>query len=500
MMCGDLISCLFCFLHRIKRYLLKVTEMKARINLIYLSTVIGIVAIILAILNIGKGLKPSIINDTTNVLASKHISGNVNEVFTNPLIIFILQLIVIILVCQVFVALIRKFGQPAVIGEMIAGIVLGPSIVGNFLPEVNAFIFPKTSLGNLQMVSQIGLILFMFVVGMELNIESLKKKAKAAVVISHASILVPYLLGVGLALFTYRHYAPGNIAFHAFALFCGIAMSITAFPVLARIIKERNMVHTKLGTIALTCAAADDITAWCLLAFVIAIVKAGSLAASLYTILLTITFISAMIYVVKPWLKNMFEKKNAEGKINRSTIAVMFIVLLLSAFVGEVIGIHALFGAFLAGVIMPVSHKFREQVTAKVEDVATVLFLPLFFVFTGLRTEIGLLNDTASWGVCAVITLLAILGKFGGSALAAKVTGESHYNSLAIGALMNTRGLVELVVLNIGYDLGILTPQLFTMFVIMALITTFMTNSILNILNRRFPKEAKEVFDSVGYK
>lgn len=459
----------------------------------YFVTLFGAIGAILLILNIGKDFSPELISPATAVAAEKHLSSGAHHAFTSPLIIFILQLIVIILMVQVFVALVKKIGQPAVIGEIIAGILLGPSLLGKLFPQVSHFIFPKESLGNLQMLSQVGLVLFMFVIGMELNLEALKKKAKAAVIISHASIVIPYLLGVALALFLYKSYAPGNIRFYAFALFCGIAMSITAFPVLARIIKERNMVNTRLGTIAITCAAADDITAWCLLAFVIAIVKAGSLSASLYTILLTIAFIATMIYIVKPVLKKIIERRNTNSKLNRSSIAFVFITLLLSAFISELIGIHALFGAFLAGVIMPQSFNFREQIINKTEDVAIVLLLPLFFVFTGLRTEIGSLNDTASRIMCLAITAVAITGKFGGSALAAKLTGETTYNSLSIGTLMNTRGLVELVVLNIGYDLGILTPRLFTMFVLMALITTFMTNPLLNILNRKFPKEAAEL-------
>lgn len=465
-------------------------------SMFYVTMLAAIIASILFVLQLGKGLRSEVISTTTSAAAEKHISSSFLQAFSSPLIIFVMQLIVIILIAQVFVGVVKKIGQPAVIGEIIAGIVLGPSVVGNFFPEIGAFLFPRASLGNIQMLSQIGLILFMFVVGMELNLEALKKKARSAVIISHASILVPYLLGVILALFLYKYYSPANIPFYAFALFLGIAMSITAFPVLARIIKERDMVHTRLGTIALTCAAADDITAWCLLAFVIAIVKAGSMAASVYTIILTVVFIAAMLYLVKPLLKTLIGRKNADGRITRASIAIVFVVLLMSAFIAELIGIHALFGAFLAGVIMPHSFNFREQVTDKTEDVATVLLLPLFFVFTGLRTEIGLLNDAGSWVMCLVITAIAVIGKFGGSAIAARVTGESKYSSLAIGALMNTRGLVELVVLNIGYDLGILTPQLFTMFVLMALITTFMTSPVMNYLNHRFPKDAAEMYAS----
>jgi Kef-type K+ transport system membrane component KefB len=471
--------------------------MKLKLPLFYFSTLIVILSVIFIILNFGGNIQPKLFDQATNTAAEKQLAASAGQVFSNPLILFILQLIVIIITCQVFVVLVKKMGQPAVIGEMIAGIVLGPSLVGNFFPEFNAFLFPKSSMGNLQMVSQLGLILFMFVIGMELNIESLKKKAKAAVVISHASILIPYMLGVILALLLYKHYAPGNIQFYSFALFAGIAMSITAFPVLARIIKERNMVHTRLGTIALTCAAADDITAWCLLAFVIAVVKAGSIAASLYTLVLTIVFIVLMIYVVKPWLKKLMQSRSEDHKISRGTVGIVFMVLMISAFVSELIGIHALFGAFLAGATMPQINNFKEKVTNKTEDVATVLLLPLFFVFTGLRTQVGLLNSGADVIICLVIILVAIIGKFGGSALAAKLTGENNYNSLSIGALMNTRGLVELVVLNIGYDLGILTPQLFTMFVIMALVTTFMTNPVLNLINRFFPKEARALHENM---
>lgn len=474
--------------------MLKGIDMNVRLSgVFYFIMLIGIVSAILLILHIGNDMNSTTLIPAKLNAIQKHLTSHISQTFSSPVIIFILQLIVIIVASQVFAALFKMIGQPAVIGEIVAGIVLGPSLIGHFFPEISSFLFPKNALGNIQMLSQVGLILFMFIVGMELNLESLKNKAKAAVIISHASILMPYLLGVILALYLYRLYSPGNIPFYAFALFLGIAMSITAFPVLARIIKERNMVHTRLGTMVLTCAAADDITAWCLLAVVVAIVKAGSFNASLYTIGLTIIFIAIMLFVVKPLLRKAIEKKNADGKISRASIALVFIVLLLSALTSELIGIHALFGAFIAGVIMPQSFNFRDQITAKTEDVATILLLPLFFVFTGLRTEIGLLNDLGSWGVCLLITAVAVIGKFGGSALAAKVTGESTYSSLAIGTLMNTRGLVELVVLNIGYDLGVLSPQLFTMFVIMALITTFMTNPVMNLLNRMYPRDVAEL-------
>lgn len=409
--------------------------------------------------------------------------------FSHPLAVFILQVIIIIAVCQVFAYAFRKMGQPAVIGEMVAGIALGPSLLGAVAPNFSAFIFPVTSLGNLQLVAQVGLILFMFLIGMELDMNLVKKKAGTAVLISNAGIIVPYGLGIGLAYFMYKDYAPEHVPFYAFALFIGIAMSITAFPVLARIIRERGITNTKLGVIAMTSAAADDVAGWCLLALVIAVAKAGSLATSLYTIIAAVCYALIMLMVVRPLLRKLSQQKTEDKLIKRSTIALVFVVMLLSAYTSEVIGIHALFGAFLAGVCMPAEWSFRKLIIDKIEDVALVMLLPLFFVFTGLRTQVGLLNDPALWGMCAVIIIVAIAGKFGGSAAVARISGESGYTSLSIGALMNTRGLMELVILNIGYDLGILTPKVFTMMVLMAIVTTFMTSPILSLLERVYKRK-----------
>ncbi|MGZ4117122.1 MAG: cation:proton antiporter domain-containing protein, partial [Bacteroidia bacterium] len=402
---------------------------------------------------------------------------------THPLAILLLQIIVIIITARTFGFLFNKIGQPTVIGEVVAGIFLGPSIMGMWFPQYSEFLFPKASLATLQYFSQIGLMLFMFVVGMELDLKVLKTKAKDAVIISHASIIVPYTLGMCLAYFIYEEFAPANINFLSFSLFMGIAMSITAFPVLARIIQERGMTKTKLGAIAITCAAADDITAWCILAAVIAIVKAGSFSSSLFTIILALGYVFVMLKIVQPFVKKIGEVYSNKETLSLNIVAVIFGILLISSFITEVIGIHALFGAFIAGVIMPQSFSFRRILTEKVEYVALGLLLPLFFAFSGLRTQIGLLNDSHSWGICALIILIAIVGKFGGSMFAARFVGQSWRDSIAIGALMNTRGLVELIVLNIGYDLGVLSPVVFAMMVLMALITTFMTGPALDLIN-----------------
>lgn len=407
----------------------------------------------------------------------------------HPAGILLLQVIVIILFARLFGFLFKKIGQPSVIGEILAGIVLGPSLLGLYLPDVSQFLFPVSSLGNLQVLSQIGLILFMFVVGMELNLNVLKNKAHEAVVISHASIIVPFALGVGLAYFIYSSFAPQGVEFSSFALFLGISMSITAFPVLARIIQERGMQKSRLGAIAITCAAADDITAWCLLAVVIAIVKAGSVVSSVYTILLAVAYVLFMLKIVRPFLKRTEARFKPEKSISKSFLAIILLVLLISSFITEAIGIHALFGAFMAGTIMP-ENKLRTILAEKIEDLALVLLLPLFFVVTGLRTQIGLLNSPELWAVTLLIILVAIAGKFGGSTIAAKFVGQSWKDSMIIGSLMNTRGLMELVVLNIGYDLGILNAEVFAMMIIMALVTTFMTGPMLNIIQKIYKNQS----------
>lgn len=410
----------------------------------------------------------------------------------HPLALLLAQIVTIILIARLFGWICMKIKQPSVIGEMIAGIVLGPSLVGMYFPEFSAFLFPKESLGNLQFLSQIGLILFMYIVGMELDLSVLRKKAHDAVVISHASIIIPFALGIGLSYFIYKEFAPEGIQFTSFALFIAIAMSITAFPVLARIVQERNLQKTKLGTVVITCAAADDITAWCILAAVIAIVKAGSFESSLYVILMAIAYVFFMIKIVRPFLKRIGDLQAGKSTINKPMVAIFFLTLILSAYATEVIGIHALFGAFMAGAIMPENAKFRTLFIDKVEDVALVLLLPLFFVFTGLRTQIGLLNDGHLWITAGFIILTAVIGKFAGSALTARFLGINWKESLTIGALMNTRGLMELIVLNIGYDLGVLSPQIFAMMVIMALFTTFMTGPALDFINFLFKSKKDE--------
>lgn len=475
--------------------------MKKFKNIFFYTLIIGIFSFLIYwIISIGKNLE-----DGRGIISTIQSKGALQE-FIDSLLsnlnhsvgLLLLQIVVIIVVARIFGLIFKKIGQPMVIGEILAGIVLGPSLFGAYFPEVSEFLFPVSSLGNLSILSQIGLVLFMFVVGMELDLRILKNKAHEAVVISHASIIIPFALGVGLAYYIYLGHAPEHVEFSSFALFIGISMSITAFPVLARIIQERGIHKTKMGAVVITCAAADDITAWCLLAAVIAIVKAGSFVSSLYTIALAVAYVIVMLKVIKPFLKRVGELYQTEKSLSKNLVAIFFLVLLISAFITELIGIHALFGAFMAGVVMPDNTRFRNMFIDKIEDIALVVFLPLFFVISGLRTEIGLLNDLELWKITGVIILIAIIGKFVGSAVAAKFVGQNWRDSLTIGALMNTRGLMELVVLNIGYDLGVLNSEIFAMMVIMALVTTFMTGPSIDLINKIF-KSNKEVVNDKKY-
>ncbi|WP_116787379.1 cation:proton antiporter [Flavobacterium psychrotrophum] len=416
----------------------------------------------------------------------------INSMYHNlgdPLALLLVQIITILFVARLFGWICRKIGQPSVVGEMIAGIVLGPSLVGTYFPEYSGMLFPAASLPNLKYFSQVGLILFMYVVGMELDLSVLKNKAKDAVIISHASIIIPFTMGLGLAYFIYDQFAPADVAFSSFGLFMGIAMSITAFPVLARIVQERGLHRTRIGAMVITCAAADDITAWCILAAVIAIVKAGSFVSSLYIIGLSILYVGLMLGVVRPFLKRIGDLYSNKENITKPVVAIFFLTLLISAYTTEIIGIHALFGAFMAGAIMPENMRFRSIFIEKVEDVAQVMLLPLFFVFTGLKTQIGLLNDPYMWQVCGLIIVVAVTGKFIGSAITAKFVGQNWRDSLTIGALMNTRGLMELIVLNIGLELGVLSTEVFSMMVIMALATTFMTGPALDLIGFIFNRK-----------
>jgi Kef-type K+ transport system membrane component KefB len=377
----------------------------------------------------------------------------------------------------------RKLGQPLVIAEVLAGILLGPSLLGWVAPGVMEMLFPASSMPVLKMLCQVGLILFMFLIGLKLDPKLLEGKGHASIIISHTSIVVPFALGSGAALWLYPRLSDPSVPFTSFLLFMGVAMSITAFPVLARILTERRLLNTRVGALAITCAAVDDVTAWCLLAFVVSIARASDVAHAALSTLITLLYIAFMLCAVRPFLARLGRRVASREGLNQNVMALTLLLLLASSLVTELIGVHALFGAFLFGAIIPKEGGLARALAERLEDVAVVLLLPLFFAFSGLRTQVGLLNTGGHWALCGLIILLACVGKFGGGTVAARLTGLRWREASAVGILMNTRGLMELIVLNIGLDLGVISPALFTMMVVMALVTTFLTTPILRLLH-----------------
>jgi len=371
-------------------------------------------------------------------------------------------------------------GQPPVIGEVVAGILLGPSLLGRLSPEAMEFLLPRDAAPHLGVIAQLGAILYMFIVGLELNTGQLRSIAGSVFAVSHVSIVLPFVLGAGLALWLYPTLSTSAVPFTSFALFVGVAMAITAFPVLARILTDRGLSRTALGVTALGAAAVGDVTAWCLLSLVVGVAKA-QVGEALLIVLWAGLFVVGMLLVVRP-LVAAYVRKHGDVPPARGTIAVVIIGVLLAALTTEAIGIHAVFGAFLMGVLIPHDSRLARDIGRKLFDVVTVLLLPAFFAFTGLRTQIGLVASGAEWAMCAVIVLVATVGKFGGAFVAARGTGHGWRNAAAVGSLMNTRGLMELIVLNIGLDMGVISPTLFAMMVIMALVTTMATAPALHFL------------------
>ncbi|MEO8181163.1 MAG: cation:proton antiporter, partial [Deltaproteobacteria bacterium] len=393
----------------------------------------------------------------------------------------LLSLLVVILVSRALGALFRHLQQPPVIGEVLAGLALGPSLLGHLAPRAQAFLLPSAIAPQLGLISQLGILLFMFLIGLELDTTLLGKHSRTTLAISHASMVVPFLAGSTLALWLYPVLSSSDVGFTAFSLFLAASLSVTAFPVLARILGDRGMQRSDLGVIALACAAVDDVTAWCVLAVIVGIVRGGAGGAVL-TLLLTLAYAFAMIRVLRPHVRRLTEVENLRKRSSQGATAAALVGLFASALVTEAIGVHALFGAFLFGAIIPHDSLLARDLNHRLRDIVVVLFLPAFFAFTGLRLELGLLSTRLDLLYCLVIIAVACAGKFGGTALAARYAGMPWREASALGLLMNTRGLMELIVLHVGLDLGVISPRAFAMLVTMAVVTTLLTSPLLALL------------------
>ncbi|MGA7906128.1 MAG: cation:proton antiporter [Candidatus Sulfotelmatobacter sp.] len=392
----------------------------------------------------------------------------------------VLQIAVVVAVCRLVGSLFRKIHQPTVVGEMFAGILLGPSLLGWIAPQFSAYLFPASSLGFLNALSQVGVVIFMFIVGLGINPRELKHQTHAAVLTSHVSITAPFVLAALLALYLYPRLSDDSVSFTNFALFMGAAMSITAFPVLARILSERNLLSSPLGTVAIACAAVDDVTGWCILAYIVVLIRAEQATTSIWITLGGILLFGLiMVYGVRYLLWGFEKVLREKGCISENLMALMLLLVLASALCTERLGIHLLFGSFLMGAIMPKEKRFVRYVLDRFETITITLLLPLFFAFTGLRTNIRLASSPQMWGYCALIILVATLGKLGGTMAAARLSGMPLREATGLGALMNARGLMGFVILSIGLDVKIISPALFSMMVVMALVTTFMTTPVL---------------------
>lgn len=446
-----------------------------------LALVAAAVGLFLLIRWAGEGLSASPVADAPAAAAP---GGPTNVVFH-----VLAALAAMIALGHLLGRLCRSVGQPPVIGEVVAGILLGPSCLGAISPAAMHLLIPAADAdvngqvpAALKAVSQLGVVLYLFLVGLELNAAKLKKTAGTAAAVSVASIALPFVLGAGVALWLYPILSHRGVTFTQFALFFGAALSVTAFPVLARILADRRQDKTALGVLALGCAAADDLIAWCLLALVVGVSKAD-VGGAAFTVAASGAFVAVMYAVVRPLAARACRKLDAApGPLPPAALPLALVAVLVAALTTEVIGVHVVFGAFLLGAVIPHDSRLAAELTGRFKDVVTVLLLPAFFALTGLRTEIGLISGWQNWLICAAIILVATLGKFGGTVAAAKLTGLNWRVSAALGAMMNTRGLMALIVLDIGLKEGVISPTLFAMMVLMALATTLATAPVLKLL------------------
>jgi Kef-type K+ transport system membrane component KefB len=402
------------------------------------------------------------------------VSGTLRS--PEPFARLLLTVTVVVGVCLLAGAVSRRAGQPAVLGEIAGGILLGPSVLGAVCPAGARWLLPAWTTDYLSALSQLGVVIFVFLTGVAINTSALRGLGRAALVVSHASISLPLLLGVLMALFAYSSFAPEGVSPAVFALFIGVAMSVTALPVMARILAETGSTNTPVAALAMTSAMLADVTAWCLLALTLALAGRSSASSVVTAPAATGAVAALLVFGVRPILRRLPQ----QGRVPTQGVTLVLAGLLLTAAVTEWAGVHAVFGAFLYGLVFPSDSALGRAVRARLEGVTGVLLLPLFFAHTGLRTDIGLLGVRAGrWAWLVVILVVACAGKFAGAAGAARLVGMGARDALRLGALMNCRGLTELIVLNIGLSLGMITPELFTMLVLVALASTAMTAPIL---------------------
>ena len=456
-----------------------------RRNLAYPALIGGSLLALAWTLHLGTALRATHIDDPAGAIATSTAAAP--GIFRLP--VFLAQLVVVIFVSRALGRVMRRFGQPQVVGEMIGGLLLGPSVLGYFAPSAYAVLFPIGSVRFLNAVSQLGVLLFMFLVGLELDLRTLRGQRRVVMLSSHAGIAIPLWMGAALALLLYPRLSNDRVPFTAFALFIGCALSVTAFPVLARMLAERGLTRTRFGALALACAAVADLTAWCLLAVVLAVAEGQLWGAHLWiSIGAAMLFVAFVLTIARRGLARQLASITSSDGLTSDKLALVMVVALASAWVTEQLGIHALLGAFVAGLAMPKSEAFVASITARLEELLGVVLLPLFFAVTGIRTNLGSIEGSSMWFVCALVFLVAIVGKAGGTILGARAAGLPWRDAASLGALMNTRGLMELVILNLGLENGIITRPIFTMMVLMAVATTALTTPLLACLRTEFRK------------